>query len=344
MKRLFKFLLGCAAGATVAVLATPKPGRAWRRQLFAAPRQRMRARGGEEWVPDEDASAWSPVDTATVAVDEQPAADEAATPTAVAATPPGDDLRSRIAETRAAIEDEIAQPFAAEAAAADREPAAAPELAAEVEPPAAPEPAAAPGPVAEAEPAIESEPVAEPEPAAESESATEAEPIAEVEPDSESEPVAAAELIAQEGAEAIPEDAGALAESASTSPPPPDAVASRDAEAPVPVPVAEPASLLRPVADPEGTAAVAALAAAPAAAAETTTTPAAREAGIDQVEMRRRIEETRARLKAKAFDAMMTGESALLARDQGDKPVPRDVEVDKEVATTIEESLSPEEF
>jgi hypothetical protein len=112
----------------------------------------------------------------------------------------------------------------------------------------------------------------------------------------------------------------------------------------------EPATLLRPVADLEGIAAVAALAAAPAATPETApaatpeTPPAGRETGIDQVEMRRRIEETRARLKAKAFDAMMTGESALLARDKGDKPVPRDVEVDKDVATTIDESLAPEEF
>ena len=38
--------------------------------------------------------------------------------------------------------------------------------------------------------------------------------------------------------------------------------------------------------------------------------------------MRRRIEETRARLKAKAFDAMMSGEAALLSRDSGEKPVP----------------------
>ena len=43
--------------------------------------------------------------------------------------------------------------------------------------------------------------------------------------------------------------------------------------------------------------------------------------------MRRRIEETRARLKAKAFDAMMSGEAALLARDSGEKPVPRDADV-----------------
>ena len=72
----------------------------------------------------------------------------------------------------------------------------------------------------------------------------------------------------------------------------------------------------------------------------------AREGGaIDQAEMRRRIEETRARLKAKAFDAMMSGESALLSRDSGEKPVPTadDVKLDDEIESTIDESLSQEE-
>jgi len=75
--------------------------------------------------------------------------------------------------------------------------------------------------------------------------------------------------------------------------------------------------------------------------------PAAREDGtIDQAEMRRRIEETRARLKAKAFDAMMSGESALLSRDSGEKPVPKgdDVKLDGELESTIDESLSQEEY
>lgn len=66
-------------------------------------------------------------------------------------------------------------------------------------------------------------------------------------------------------------------------------------------------------------------------------------ASVDQAEMRRRIEETRARLKAKAFDAMMSGESALLSRDSGEKPVPRasDVDIDDEAASAVDESLSP---
>jgi hypothetical protein len=67
---------------------------------------------------------------------------------------------------------------------------------------------------------------------------------------------------------------------------------------------------------------------------------------IDQAEMRRRIEETRARLKAKAFDAMMSGEAALLARDSGEKPVPRDVDVpvDHDIAETLDESLSQDDY
>ena len=62
--------------------------------------------------------------------------------------------------------------------------------------------------------------------------------------------------------------------------------------------------------------------------------------------MRRRIEETRARLKAKAFDAMMSGESALLSRDTGEKPVPRaaDVDVEPEISSSLDESLSQEDY
>jgi hypothetical protein len=75
--------------------------------------------------------------------------------------------------------------------------------------------------------------------------------------------------------------------------------------------------------------------------------PSAREGGaINQAEMRRRIEDTRARLKAKAFDAMMSGESALLSRDSGEKPLPKgdDVKLDGELESTIDESLSQEEY
>ena len=67
---------------------------------------------------------------------------------------------------------------------------------------------------------------------------------------------------------------------------------------------------------------------------------------LDQAEMRRRIEETRARLKAKAFDAMMSGEAALLSRDSGERAVPggEDHVLDEETDTVIDESLSQEEY
>jgi len=82
-----------------------------------------------------------------------------------------------------------------------------------------------------------------------------------------------------------------------------------------------------------------------AAATPESATEVRGEVSIDQAEMRRRIEETRARLKAKAFDAMMKGESALLAHDSGEKPVPRgeNLPVDHDVASSLEESLSPED-
>ncbi len=73
------------------------------------------------------------------------------------------------------------------------------------------------------------------------------------------------------------------------------------------------------------------------------------ESQFDHDAMRRRIEETRNRLKAKAFDAMMKGESALLARDS-DSPastMPPQVDagaLDSEVAETIDTTLIEEDI
>ncbi len=50
MARLLRFLFGCALGATVAVLVTPKSGRDVRQQLLSAARPVLLTRG-----PDEDA-------------------------------------------------------------------------------------------------------------------------------------------------------------------------------------------------------------------------------------------------------------------------------------------------
>ncbi len=66
---------------------------------------------------------------------------------------------------------------------------------------------------------------------------------------------------------------------------------------------------------------------------------------FDQDAMRRRIEETRNRLKAKAFDAMMGGETSLLGRDRDEtKNPPTLVEVDSDVDETIESTLTEEDF
>ena len=82
------------------------------------------------------------------------------------------------------------------------------------------------------------------------------------------------------------------------------------------------------------------------AAASDVTTPEGEDVEqVDQAEMRRRIEETRSRLKAKAFDAMMTGESALLRNDTGVNPVPKgdDATLEPEIDSTIDESFSQED-
>ena len=159
--------------------------------------------------------------------------------------------------------------------------------------------------------------VAQEEPAAVSEFA----PVVEPEP-----AVSEAEPIVAEAAEPVAEVVEPAAEPAS-------AVAAVVAET---VPEPEP-TVVAPVAALESEPVV----------DEPPAPAAAREGGaIDQAEMRKRIEETRARLKAKAFDAMMSGESALLARDSGEKPVPKanDIKLDGDVESTIDESLSQEEY
>lgn len=89
-------------------------------------------------------------------------------------------------------------------------------------------------------------------------------------------------------------------------------------------------------------------AAAPAEeqAAEALIPPQDGESGFDYDEMRRRIEETRQRLKSKAFDAMMSGETSLLARDQDGKVVPDapKVSLDRDVDQTIESGLAEEDL
>ncbi len=64
------------------------------------------------------------------------------------------------------------------------------------------------------------------------------------------------------------------------------------------------------------------------------------ESGADYDAMRARIELTRSRLKAKAFDAMMAGESALLGRDAETSPAPaRSATFDSEIEQTVDSTL-----
>ncbi len=68
--------------------------------------------------------------------------------------------------------------------------------------------------------------------------------------------------------------------------------------------------------------------------------------GSDYDAMRARIELTRSRLKAKAFDAMMAGESALLGRNPGDElvsPPAHKLSVDSEIEQTVDNTLREED-
>jgi len=273
--------------------------------------------GSEEVVTHEEAVAAGP-EIADAVADEHVIASEEAVVVADAAAPGpavlesvtveetgSEDLRARIEETRAAVETDIAEPFA---------PAVAEAIVEEAE--VAREPAAE-EPVVEATAPSTDDTVVEGAPAEEAEyEAPAEEPRAweipyEEDASHEAEPPAEAPVVAMEVVEPVVDEEAAAAE---------PAVAEIAEESVAEAPPAD-----EPVAE----------------------APPVRESGaIDQAEMRRRIEETRARLKAKAFDAMMSGESALLSRDSGEKPVPtgEDVKLDGELESTIDESLSQEEY
>ena len=368
MKRLVRFLFGCAVGAAAAALVTPKTGREWREQLFGGEAQTLLTSGIDEMVEDTPITSWQPV--VVVPIEDEEAA----------LAPEGEDLRTRIEATRSVIETELAQPFQTVPQTVAPE---APEIVAE-EPVVEPEPVALaepePEPVAVAEP--EPEPVAEPESDIDLLSADAASSINErqawaAEDDSaettlisssdssvgyEPEPEAEAEAEAVEVVEPEPEveavvepEPEAEAEPAEVVEPEPEPEAEAvEVVEPEPEAEAEPVEVVEPepeaeaeaveVVEPEPEAE-----AEPAEVAEPEVADEVSEASgeaLDQAEMRRRIEETRARLKAKAFDAMMSGEAALLSRDSGDKPVTRDISVDLDgdVESEIEGSLSPEDY
>jgi len=422
--KVLRFLLGLVIGAGVALLFAPKSGRELRQQLVGGAAGTLLEAAPDDYPQPEPAGDWagpaSVVAEAPVEIEEEPiAAAEPVVETPSWETPPeapaGDDLRERIDETRAAVESELAEPFADDVAEAAVEEAVVSEEVAEeaiveaavseivaeeaveeavvseevaeeaaVEAAAAAlvaEAAAAEAEVAEevaveavveaaaaeivaeesvAEEAVEeavvSEEVAE-EAVAEAlvaeevaeeaaveaaaaalvveAAAVEAEVAEEVAVEAVVE-AAAAEIVAEESvAEAIVDEV--VAEEAVVEAAVDEAVAEEAVvEAAVDEAVAEEAVV---------EAAVEEVVAEEAAPKE----PSPREGGgIDQAEMRRRIEETRARLKAKAFDAMMSGEAALLSRDSGEKPVPTaddaGLELDAETDNVIDESLSQEDY
>ena len=386
MRRLLKFLIGCAIGAGTAMLVTPKTGRQVREALWSPQvRELMSGRVGElvksrepaedtgwpaaeqpaaavaveepfvaEPVVEEPVVAEPVVDEAIVAVPavEEPVVEQPVIEEPVVAEPiaeePGEDLKARIEDTKAALASEIARPFdepAVETPVVEEPVVEAPIMEAPVveepiveapimEAPVVEEPIVE-APIVE-EPVVEEPVVEEPvveEPIVEEpvvEAPFVAEPVAE-EPFAEPAPTLEADLDSHRGEVPI-----AVAET--------PAEIETVTEEPVPVPaVAEEPAIEEPVA--EIPVADEPPVAEPAAVVDQGEAPRS-EATIDQAEMRRRIEETRARLKAKAFDAMMSGEAALLSRDSGDKPVPEGskVEVDGEVAETIDESLSQEDY
>ena len=287
-----------------------------------------------------DTTTWAaPAAEAVVGEVPEPVAEEVPEP--IAEEVAGEDLRPRIDETRAAVESDIARPFADE-----ESPAVEPVLEGPVYQAPAPEPeavaadedlpeSAAPAPVSHGWD-IPYEPGA---PEAAKDIAAE-EPPAELEAEATS-TGGVIEEAAPQSASSLLADTAAITEPVAE--PEPGLRAETFAE---PEPVAE----SQAVAEPEPVA-EAAPAEGPAPVVEATPVEEAssvsREGSgnIDQAAMRRRIEETRARLKAKAFDAMMSGEAALLSRDSGEKPVPTadDIKLDNDVESTIDESLSQED-
>jgi hypothetical protein len=382
MKRLMKILLGLSIGAAVAMLFAPKSGRELRERLIggatskllpAAPIEFPEPDGERFWDAGPATAVAEPpveevvVEETVVIVDEAGVVEEvalveevtvveevaAAEPEAVEDTA-SDDLRRRIEETRAAVETDISQPFApAVAEEAVVEQTAVEEVTAEepvaeeavVDEPVVDEPVVD-EPVVE-EPVLEGPAFREPDAAPEPDVVVEV-PVEEpraweiaydereapaVEQPPAEMPIAEEPVSEEPAAEPVVAEEAAVEVVAEAQTPEP--VADETVDEVIEAPVADEAVADEPVGEE------------PVVEEPAVDEPAAREGGpIDQAEMRRRIEETRARLKAKAFDAMMSGESALLSRDSGAKPVPTgdDVKLDGELESTIDESLSQEEY
>jgi hypothetical protein len=342
-----------------------------------------------EQLAEEPPLAETPPIAATMpVVAASPFDDLVAEPEVPSAPPPGEplehpgleDLRARIEQTKAAVREALERPFVAEEGvtepapreltAEESEPVAA-VMAAEPEP--QPEPVVAVAPERELAPVIaaasEREPVVA---AAEPESPPEA-PAAPVTPeaalvtqiDSALEPSPAmppASPAEGAGLWVVPEtaaDSGVSAQPVAAFAAPVSEEETADlgpqlrsslTEVPmgqVPaVPVAEPAA---PAATEPAPVSSLDKAVAEAFSFDETAEEPVEAQVVDQAEMRRRIEETRTRLKAKAFDAMTGGEAALLAREPDAAPPPPvaeepEAQLDDEVRQAIDRSLTQDDF
>ena len=323
MKQLMKILLGLTIGVGIAILFAPKSGRKLREQLIGGATGKLLPAAPVEFPEPEGERLW---DAGTVtAVAEPPVAEPVFEEPAI------------VEEAAVAEEEAVAEAAAVEPEVVDEVTVAEPEVAEVVDEVTVAEPEVAEeatsedlrAHIEETRAAVETD-IAQPFASTAVEDAVAEEAVVEE--------VAVEETVAEEAVvdEAVAEEA-VVEESAEEA-----AAETPASEAPVveEAPVREAVEGL--IADMTS-GPVAEAAAEPVAEEE----PVAREGGtIDQAEMRRRIEETRARLKAKAFDAMMSGEAALLSRDSGEKPVPKgdDVKLDGELESTIDESLSQEEY
>ncbi|MBE0528973.1 MAG: YtxH domain-containing protein, partial [Thermoleophilia bacterium] len=122
--KVMRFLFGLAIGAGVALLFAPKSGRELRQQLAGGVGGTLLEAPPDDYAQPEPAGEWaSPaaaVSEAPVEIEEESiAAAEPVVETASWATPTeapaSDDLRERIDETREAVEQELAEPFADDA-------------------------------------------------------------------------------------------------------------------------------------------------------------------------------------------------------------------------------------
>jgi len=226
------------------------------------------------------------------------------------------DLKARIEETRRRIQRELEQPFGGGAGGPERDDVLTGMTAAAQAVPAQAAPA-------EATPLPEIHLAAEPEPAILPREMNETPPLQPV-------AVATPESTEPQALESV--EAAPLEET-------PQSVAA--------LPETLPAAVAEPAADEASATSSGNGSSAPTvdSVALETEPEAAAEGDFDHDAMRRRIEETRNRLKAKAFDAMMSGEGALLGREgAATRPEVVQVQVDSEVERTIESTLTEEDF